>query len=438
MLALCAMDVDIVLEYGRIEFSFKLDEDDEKRVSELKFGIDRKVIYVDIGQYDSSEIHPDLICLCSILLCNPFVGKKLKINFPMSEKFQKTCQTVISRYELMPGTSVIDPNLEISDGVPGLAFSGGADSTAALAILPRSSIPIFLLREEEKHSVYNPEAALRTCDELADCGFLVKKVISDLEYIRNPVGFPTDLANSIPAILLSGFLELDSISFGTVMESAFGIGHEEFVEYGKGAHWRFYSKIFESAGLKLSMPTIGVSEIGTALINKNSIFGNLSQSCIRGTWQKPCLRCWKCFRKELLNFSLGFIEQPVLTDLMKTNEVQLSLSAYPISHENVIIFSLQRINLDDHAYLKPLADKVDMGLDLEMLNRWYAPSIDFVPRKYRHTIRDNIISFMQPMNPSDESLIRGWNMRPHLESKKAIKRQEILTSFWQDFSTRFG
>ena len=50
-----------------------------------------------------------------------------------------------------------------------------------------------------------------------------------------------------------------------------------------------------------------------------------------------------------------------------------------VDHENVIIFSLQRIDLDDHAYLKPLADKLEMSVDLKMLNRWYAPSIDFFP-----------------------------------------------------------
>ena len=48
---------------------------------------------------------------------------------------------------------------------------------------------------------------------------MMQIIESNLEFIRKPVGFPTDLANSIPAILLSEFLGFDSIGFGTVLES---------------------------------------------------------------------------------------------------------------------------------------------------------------------------------------------------------------------------
>jgi len=166
--------------------------------------------------------------------------------------------------------------------------------------------------------------------------------------------------------------------------------------------------------------------------------GFYSQSCIRGTWQQPCMRCWKCFRKELLTFALGFKQEVDLLGMLDSNEVQIRLSAFPISHENVIIYSLQRINLDEHPYLKPIADKVDMNVDLSFLDRWYSPSIDFVPDENRHSVRDSILNYLDVMGPGDESRARAWDMMPHLDSKKAKKAQSKLTSYWQDLSRRFG
>jgi len=259
-----------------------------------------------------------------------------------------------------------------------------------------------------------------------------------LEYIREPVGFPTDLANAIPAILLADQCGLGSISFGTVLESAYGMGHEEYVNYGSSPHWRFFNKIFSAAGIQLSLPTIGISEVGTAIICRSTPLGKLSQSCIRGSVGKPCLFCWKCFRKELLSYSLWGVEDSgLLYKMLKSNEVQVRLSSYPIDHENIIAFSIQRIDLEKHPYLKPLADKLDLNQNLEMLNSWFSPSIDFVPDGIRNTIRENILGIISPMTEDEELAITKWDMRGHLADKRTKAAQEKLTTFWQDLTDRF-
>ena len=359
------------------------------------------------------------------------------IGWDISDDFQKKAQSVISRYKLVTErASNQTPRDPIQDGLAGLAFSGGADSSAALAVMPASTVPIFLSRISENQTVYDSDAPIEICRMLTEVGYPVKIIESNLEHIREPVGFPTDLANAIPSILLTEFCNLSSISFGTIMESGYGIGHEHYVEYGEGAHWRFFSTIFSAAEIRLSFPVIGVSEIGTSIIGNKSPLGYYSQSCIRGTWKNPCLKCWKCFRKELLAFALGFSQDVNLLEMLNSNEVQIRLSAYPISHENVIAYSLQKINLDNHPYLKPIADKIDMNEDLSFLDYWYSPSIDFVPEEIRHNIRDAIINYLQLMGPLNESVMRSWDMTGHLESKKAKRAQSKLTSFWQDLPTK--
>ena len=424
----------------KILMKFESEKADRLLQSNLPFKMNEIEIFFDLdGKIKPNEVHPDLLALSAILLCNPFVGEELYLPVPVSEEFHKKAQSVISRYKLNPNTSPeISSISKTEDGFPGLAFSGGADSSAALAIMPSETIPIFLNRPIARGSSYNSEAPLEICKELSDVGYDVQVISTNLEYIRTPVGFPTDLANAIPAILLSEFLNLDSLAFGTIMESGFGLGHSKFIDYGRGAHWRFYSTLFGSVGVELSMPVIGVSEIGTAIIGEKSPLGHYSQSCIRGGWGKPCMRCWKCFRKELLSFSLGGAGGQNFLDMMKTNEVQKKLSEFPISHENVIVYALQRIDLDDFPYLKPIADKLDMSIDLSLLETWYPGSIDFVPSRNRHSIREKILDYLPIMSPSEENVLTTWDMRPHLNSEKAKRGQEKLTSLWQDLSIRFG
>ena len=55
--------------------------------------------------------------------------------------------------------------------------------------------------------------------------------------------------------------------------------------------------------------------------------------------------------------------------MLNSSEVQSKISSFPISHENVIVYSMQRIDLEEHQYLKPIVDKLDMSLDMEFLER---------------------------------------------------------------------
>ena len=392
-------------------------------------------VYVDLKGTGVEDIHPDIISLCAILLCNPFVGKELHLPIPVSREFLQAAKSVISRYEIVADIDdSLGKNSPPNSGKPSLAFSGGADSCAALAIMPGNTIPIFLNRPEVVESKYDADAPLKICKILADSGFDVKVVETNLEFVRKPTGFPTDLANGIPALLLSGHLGIDSIAFGTVMESAYGIGHEKYIDYSKGAHWRFFSTLFSAAGIDLCMPTIGISEVGTAIIGGKSPIAGISQSCIRGTYGKPCLKCWKCFRKQLLVKSLGTSEEVDFVSMMKANEVQVRLSSFPISHENVISYSLQRIDMENYPFFKPLAKKLDLDIDLGLLDHWYSESAFHIPKKYRVSTRERILKFIEPMNISHEYILKNWDMTPHLERQHTRNAQNELTSFWQDFT----
>jgi hypothetical protein len=430
------MKCNHTLSNGRLEFAFETDEADMKNIKSLSYSMTDEIIYFDLPE-EVNEIHPDLLGLAAILLCNPFVGDELSLPIPVSRNFFEGASGVISRYNIIENVDEsILPITKSESRRPGLAFSGGADSAAALAIMPASTVPIFLNRPMVQSNRYDSDAPLKICKMLSDSGYEVHIINSNLEFLRNPVGFPTDLANSVPGILMSEFLDLDSIGFGTVLESGYGIGHEKFIDYGEGSHWAFYATMFKSTGLDLCLPTLGISEVGTAIIGKISPIATIGQSCIRGSWKRPCNKCWKCFRKELLSFAIkdDDSEHPNFRKMLEISEVQIRLSSFPISHENVIAYSIQRIDIGKFSSLKPISAKLEMDRGLSFLEKWYPKSIDFVPDRYRNYIRSKIMDFLEPTTFEEEEDIESWNMNPHLASTRTIRAQDRLISYWQDIS----
>ncbi len=426
------MKVEIGQLREDLVFSFFSEDGDRMSPGNFSFG-DSKVS-VGIGEVRIEDIHPDLVALSTILMCHPFVGERIVYPLPVSREFKESMKSVVSRYDF-----ISESKEEVSKRVVGkkfrmgLAYSGGVDSNAALSILPKDTVPVFMLRPERGKTLYNPDAALESCNSLSEVGYDVKIVSCDVEYLRDPVGFPTDLANAIPAILLSDELQFDSISFGTVLESAFGIGHEKYRKYGHGAHWKFYGTLFETAGVTLSLPVSGISEVGTAKIVNTDAIGQFSQSCIRGVWGEPCMRCWKCFRKGILNISMGIEsnDRERIGELLSSAEVRGKLSSIPISHEDVIEYSMQRFPSESSEELELLRKRVDRDSKLEFLEKWYPPSIEFIHEKYRREVKNRILSFIEMMDSEEIDLVEKWDMTGDLSSEQLQSKANDLVGFWR-------
>jgi len=428
------MRVSVEQNRSKLIFELELDDDDIAHLSSSKISIGSTTATIDLEGLPLGEIHPDFIGLSVILMCHPFTGNELHLPMPVSLQFLEGANDILSRYKIKSDSdSQLIPYKPPPRSRPGLAFSGGADSIAALSVMPGNTVPVFMNRPMRGNSIYDSDAPLKNCEILKEIGYDVKVIDCDLEYLRHPVGFPSDLAHAVPCILLSERLGLDSIAFGTILESAYGIGHEHYIDYPNSSHCKFYGTLLSAAGLQLSLPVGGVSEVGTAMIIENSPLGEYSQSCIRGKKGKPCMRCWKCFRKESLSLALNADKIVDLRSMMKnSSEIQIRLSDYPISHENVVTFSMLNINFRDYPYMRHLRNRLNTKLDLSLLRRWYSPSVVLMPERHRATVMEKIMSFLAPMSESQEEVIRTWDMSGFLELDSTKKAHFDLTSSWQD------
>lgn len=411
------MDVVVSSPNGGIKIQFICDNDDG--IYNNKVEMDKHEFNVDFsGSISVEHIHPDHLALAIILVANPFVGKLLNLPFAVSEQFLLSTK-IISRYEITCLDGHVSPYSPRVKSRPGLSFSGGADSTAALLLMPKNSISVFMDRPLVRGaSLYNKSAAYATIKHAQDLGYDVRAIGCDLEYIRSPLGFPSDLSPSIPLLLMSSELNIDSIAFGTILEAAYRVGHEISRDYAISGHYRVWGGMFAAAGIPLYLPVAGISEVGTSKIVHASSFRDFTRSCIRGKWPKSCNNCWKCFRKNLVEMRITgqSLSDGNMLKWLNVREVKRKLSSWPISHENVLSWSLQGSNSSGRIVNLLLARLEGSVRNMDFLENWYYNSIGVIPKQYQDYTEKEISKYLKIMKDSDTLQITTHSMVNWLES----------------------
>jgi len=421
------MEVRIELEQSRIVLSLSASKEERDSVYGEKMAETLDFSIASNGPIDLRTVHDDHLALIVLLAVHPFAIGKLPIPLHVSKQFEEATQ-IFSRYRPEFLSTSGRPYTSKSDGKPGLAFSGGMDSTAALLLMPNNTVPVFLDRPHRANTtLYNKSAAKATMAFLEAKGIPNIAISTDVEFIRNPVGFPTDLATGIPVLALASHFQFDSIGFGTVMESAYRIGHEKSRNYVESPHYKVWAPLFSAAGLPLFLPVAGVSEVGTSTIVHRSPFRGMARSCIRGNWPQTCNNCWKCFRKQLIEHGINqteFNDNQFLSSL-QSKEVVSKLSAGFISHENVLGWALNKIQRGPK--LDVLFNRlVASTYSLNHLDSFYPPAIDLVPPKYRLHVLEQLRSYLPEMHEADQERMIEQDFADLLKSEQHQEKVRAL------------
>jgi hypothetical protein len=319
------------------------------------------------------------------------------------------------RFAVHPVDAALSPRRPRPGSRPGLCFSGGVDSSAALLLGPSNCVPVFLERISPPDSlfrgIYNKDAPLRACRVLAKAGWPVQAVKTDVEFLRNPVGFFNDLVMATPLILLADRLNLDSIAYGMILESAYLAKGFSYRDYAQSGHFKRYNGVAAAVGLPFNLPTAGLSEVITTRLVLESPFQHTAQSCVRGPFGKPCMICWKCFRKNLLEACVNGeeISPQALRRYFGMPDVAAELSKSPIKHENVIAYIAGNYR-GRSRLMRELAGRLGAGsLDLIWTTRWLPCSREVLDERYRKEEEDKITRLVEPMSERDIANIESWD-----------------------------
>lgn len=277
---------------------------------------------------------------------------------------------------------------------PGLAFSAGIDSTAAMELLPEQTVLLYHKRAGFS-SKLDHSNALRFIDHLQQEQnrrvIIVEsnhEIIRELYEERSP-GFMTDYACAVHAILLADHLSLDSIATGMPLENSFLWHGQEFRNFGNSWFWKKHAPLFHSIGLEILQPVMGCSEIVNQSIVKQAGYLGYAQSCLRSAVRKPCGACWKCFRKNSLTGNEIEISSEIHTFLSKT---KLKMAASTL-------YSIQKLQgkspIFDEIISKYPSVSKHIDIDVSFLERHYEPSLKLIPERYREYVKKRLDTFVE-------------------------------------------
>jgi hypothetical protein len=411
------MRVDISFSSKVIGFRFYPDNNDEVLFSNEIHLSARGCFFELPFELRPESIHPDLLALSALILCYPFLKQSLEFDFSVSKNFVALCKNNLG-IDVFSHVGNIKPR-EVKNGIPALAYSGGVDSTAALALMPETKLVYFLDRIQPfgKKTLYNKFAALSVFEEVVKTESLAYPIRTDMEYLRSKIGFPVDPLNvdvphpvAIPALLMADEFAVDAIAYGVIMESVYMVGHEKYEDYAVSKHFLKWSPFFDLVSCSLFMPTAGITEVGTTIIAAKNRFSPYIRSCMRGDEQKSCGKCIKCLRKTLL-------QKAVNRDAIDVAGLQINLdSAQVVSNIYDIIFQHENIYryiakfLPENKFSKLLNSRI--GINEEeciWMERWFQESVDLIPEKYRADYIVKVLGFLDPMTPLDISFVKAWD-----------------------------
>lgn len=370
-----------------------------------------------------SDLHPDLIALGALLVCGQLKVTDLSLPVRPSDAMADAAR---EHFKLeLHGNGVQHPPREFGDS-PGLAFSGGVDSCAALLLMPMRTKSIFMHRfslGEAKKTAYNANAALQSVAAVQRSARSAAVLRSNVETIRSPVGFPVDWSNALPLVFNADELDLASISFGTVLESASGLGKLKYSSLAKRTIYSRWAPVFQAAALSMSLPVAGLSEVLTSKIVRERGEFMLPQSCVRGEPGEPCRRCFKCFRKSLTEWALGGARMTDgdITFAATSREVSTRLRQVPIHHEIGFAWALANIESSNPLLraLKLRSDAYcDEYADLKFAETPYWHNFDlYIPVDLRNEVKTFAREAFGNEAAPGASLVERWDVQPVLESE---------------------
>lgn len=272
----------------------------------------------------------------------------------------------------------------------GLAFSGGVDSVAASALLPKDKLVLFHhKRIINRPSLYKHDNPMFVIDHHPDDVLIIESNLEDVRLKTGKMtGFLNDFSFYAGFVLLADYLEIGYLSTGMMLESTYIKGGYEYRDFHNSDYFKRWFTFFKNANLPLFFPCIPCSEI---LNNKIVKDNNLTaQSCIRGVNGEGCGTCYKCFRKKMFNGE-------VIENYTTHYEINKLITSRPLKQGASLIYAMQKGNFD-------IPELVEYkNVDVSFLEDYFEYTLNSIPEEYRDYLRGELNKYANP-NPDIDKL----------------------------------
>src|SRR5699024_9874771 len=362
-----------------------------KTTSKVEMDSDRCEIHLP-SDWTIDAVHPDVFALAIMAMIYPFCGPKIQLPLGVSKPYHNIVKRVTNK-KVLPVNEKLSPRKAPRNAVPALTYSGGIDSTAAAVLLPRDTHLFYfdrMIPKEGIKTLLNQEAAYYACDSMAALGRTVHKIKTDMQYMRKPVGFNSYLADAVPVLLLADYYGFDTVAHGQTLEIGYQVGHIGYKDCKETEVGHPWFRLLAAIDMTYTLPTIGLSEVSTTRIVRQSSYHEFAQACSRGKIKKPCMNCFKCFRKSLLEKVMmkDSLNDRYLNRLFNIKDAQKVMNAPPpIYFENILAYITAHYN-GRHKEMLSLKKRTRGDiLEVNWMNKWYPKSQEFLAPKYRNRIK---------------------------------------------------
>ncbi len=377
--------------------------------------------------------HPDLLAAALLSVVLPFIGESIEMPQPVSAAFAE----VVCDAFAVEITSVSSQLRTRQPGRrPGLAFSGGVDSTAAMLLMPEESAFVFTERLAHPHvsggfRYCDPALARRFCGILRAQGRDVYLAGTDHEHIIKPYpDWVTWMGVASPLILMADALDLDSLWFGSTLGSWY-LPEWNGIHYFPGDPDAPWQRVLSAVGLPIARPVSGVSEVGTASIVHKSPYHAMTTSCAQGSEGQPCLICTKCLRKLLIDAVITGCHLPrgVWHRFSEVESTRQLFRAGPIIHGYIeFMYLFQRLPPIPDLYFSRVQQAMRrVSPDMAFMEHWYPRSLQEIPEKYRTAYLLRKSTYLQDYSPAEVQQLESWDVSPPFHLPPPGLRETVTT-----------
>ena len=282
-----------------------------------------------------------------------------------------------------------------------LFFSGGEDSTAALELLPKETIPVTIIRPYESYRLSNGSVVklppTEPIERIVEASGSVP-ITTNIETLGLSAGMRHGFLDSAGYLSLAAMFcestNVGCVGLGSVMEQMYlGSGHR-FVDVTDPnrktlSALQYRLKLFRKIGIDVTYPTGGCSEVVTHEICKRSKYADIVIPCPSvDSTGAPCKTCFKCFRK----FGM---EGELITEL--DNSAQMAITGFPIKSATSTVYSCFK-----SGYRNEFIDKYN-SVNLSWLERYFSDGYEYlVPNSLLPYVISRFEQIgINPMMPSD-------------------------------------
>ncbi len=372
-----------------------------------------------------SSLHSDTLALACFHLFFPWIGKKVEfpetvsprvlelVNYPTYSRFKGEIEVLNFSDEVKPFTKEEGGEIDFADIA--ISFGGGVDSTALHAIFPEAMLIHEVPTDDPKADVSKRGAvsSMMKFQEISNTPFHVVRTNSRL--LSKPNGVTSWLSPMIPSILVAAENNKKSLLLGSNLGTLFlkdGLRYapaHKIPNLARDSLAEVSVDIIQASG--------GISQYMATKISADSGLTGFLNFCESGENARPCSRCLKCLRRELMYRCLvvengdahNLSDLPMDTSsFIEKYNIDTALYRFaPGNHEpytHVFSFSRDTMGVD---FPLELMDLCVNSPPAEFMRYWPPEADEIFPMGYGKILK-KIKSSIPEMPQHEQAIFRSW------------------------------